>query len=101
METPPARGAPRCRRSTFFAKKMSDDTWASGRPSRSCNPAMPSRSRLPAVRQCPPGLSEHESLHTTFDYQPRSDTWRLTIDDVKDGKTDRFGDMKLTRTPPQ
>jgi hypothetical protein len=27
-------------------------------------------------------------LHTTFDYQPRSDTWRLTIDDVKDGKTD-------------
>jgi len=30
-------------------------------------------------------------LHATFAYQPRSDTWRLTIDDVKDGKTDRFG----------
>ena len=25
METPPARGAPRCRRSTFFARKMYDD----------------------------------------------------------------------------
>jgi len=47
------------------------------------------------------GTVEHESLHTRFAYQPRSDTWRLTIDDVKDGKTDRFGDMKLTRTPPQ
>lgn len=47
--------------------------------------------------ECPPGLSEQESLHTTFDYQPSTDTWRLTIDDVKDGKTDRFGDMALTR----
>jgi hypothetical protein len=47
--------------------------------------------------ECPPGLSEHESLHTTFDYQPSTDTWRLTIDDVKDGKTDRFGDMTLKR----
>jgi hypothetical protein len=24
-------------------------------------------------------------------------TWRLTIDDVTDGKADRFGDMMLTR----
>lgn len=47
---------------------------------------------------CPPGLAEHESLHTTFDYQPSSDTWRLTIDDVNDGKTERFGDMTLTRS---
>ncbi len=47
--------------------------------------------------ECPPGLSEHESLHTTFDYDGSGDTWRLTIDDVKDGKTDRYGDMTLTR----
>ena len=37
--------------------------------------------------ECPPGLSEHESLHTTFDYQRTTDTWRLTIDDVAGGKT--------------
>ena len=41
--------------------------------------------------------SEHESLHTTFDYQRPTDTWRLTIDDVAGGKTTRFGDMTLTR----
>lgn len=50
--------------------------------------------------ECPPGLSEHESLHTTFDYQLSNDTWRLTIDDIKDGKTDRFGDMTLARNRP-
>ena len=42
-------------------------------------------------------LSDHESLHTTFTYDPQADTWRLTIDDVTDGKVDRFGDMTLTR----
>jgi len=47
--------------------------------------------------QCPPGLSEHESMHTTFDYDRSTDTWRLTIDDIADGKTSRFADMKLTR----
>jgi hypothetical protein len=47
--------------------------------------------------ECPPGLSEHESIHTTFDYDRSTDTWRLTIDDVADGKTTRFADMKLTR----
>ncbi len=47
--------------------------------------------------ECPPGLSEHESMHTTFDYERSTDTWRLTIDDVVDGKTTRFADMALTR----
>lgn len=51
--------------------------------------------------ECPPGLSEHESLHTTFDYQPSTDTWRLTIDDVNGGNTDRFADMTLTRSRRQ
>ena len=46
---------------------------------------------------CPPGLSEKESLHTTFDYDSSNDTWRLTIDDVTDGKPNRYGDMKLAR----
>jgi len=36
-------------------------------------------------------------LHTTFTYDAGSDTWRWTIDDIKDGKPDRFGDVKLTR----
>ena len=48
--------------------------------------------------ECPPGLSARESLQTTFDYDRSTDTWRLTIDDIVDGKTTRFGDMKLSRT---
>ena len=42
-------------------------------------------------------LSKHESLHTTFAYDRAGDTWHLTIDDVTDGKTDRFGDVQLNR----
>src|SRR5581483_7890352 len=48
--------------------------------------------------ECPPGMSEHESMHTTFDYDRSTDTWRLTIDDITDGKTTRFADMTLTRS---
>ncbi len=48
--------------------------------------------------ECPPGLSERESIQTKFDYDPSTDTWRLTIDNVSDGKASRFGDMKLTRS---
>jgi hypothetical protein len=43
-------------------------------------------------------LSARESLHTTFTYDPLADNWRPTIDDVTDGKADRFGDMTLRRT---
>ena len=43
-------------------------------------------------------LSARESLHTTFTYDTAADTWRLTIDDVTDGKADRFGDVTLKRT---
>jgi hypothetical protein len=42
-------------------------------------------------------VSQHESLHTTFAYNRAADTRRLTIDDVTDGKSDRFGDVTLTR----
>lgn len=41
-------------------------------------------------------LSQSE-LHTTFTYDASSDTWTWTIDDVKDGKADRFADVRLTR----
>jgi len=47
--------------------------------------------------ECPPGMSEHESMHTTFNYDRSTDTWRLTIDDIADGKTTRFADMELRR----
>jgi len=44
-------------------------------------------------------LSPADSLHTTFTYDKGSDTWKLTIDDVKNGKADRFADVTLTRSP--
>jgi len=39
----------------------------------------------------------YDSLHTTFKYENQADRWQLTIDDVKDGKTDRFGNLTLKR----
>jgi hypothetical protein len=42
-------------------------------------------------------LSQRESIHTTFAYNRVTDTWRLTIDDITDGKSDRFGDVTLRR----
>ena len=42
-------------------------------------------------------LSQGESLHTTFTYDPSADTWSLTIDQVSDRKSDRFGDVTLRR----
>jgi hypothetical protein len=38
-----------------------------------------------------------EIMHTTFRYDPRAHSWRLTIDDVTSGKSERFGDVRLTR----
>lgn len=55
--------------------------------------AKPSGFRIPLVFT----LSPKESLHTTFAYNPAADTWRLTIDSVTGGKTDRFGDVHLNR----
>ena len=42
-------------------------------------------------------FSPSHSLHTTFAYDQRSDTWRLTIDDLDQGKSERFGDVVLRR----
>jgi len=38
-----------------------------------------------------------ELLHTTFRYDARTDSWQLTIDDVTNGRSDRFGDLRLRR----
>lgn len=38
-----------------------------------------------------------ELLHTTFRYDARAASWQLTIDDVTNGKNDRFADLRLTR----
>jgi len=38
-----------------------------------------------------------ELLHTTFRHDARADSWQLTIDDVTNGKIDRFADLRLTR----
>jgi hypothetical protein len=38
-----------------------------------------------------------ELMHTTFRYDAGADSWQLTIDDVTNGKSNRFGDLRLTR----
>lgn len=43
-------------------------------------------------------LPANERLSTTFAYDKAADRWHLTIDDVKAGKSDRFGDVMLTRS---
>ena len=43
-------------------------------------------------------LSPSSSLHTTFSFRSDSDTWRWSIDDETNGKTDRFADVTLTRS---
>ena len=60
---------------------------------------------VPTARAKPNGLSipllfppPYDSLHSTFTYDDHTDRWRLTIDDIHDGKTDRFGDVTLTRS---
>ncbi len=42
-------------------------------------------------------ISPSESLHTTFTYKHASDSWQWIIDDVTNGKADRFADVELSR----
>lgn len=42
-------------------------------------------------------LPRDESLHTTFTYNEKNDTWSFTIDDVTKDKSERFANMTLTR----
>ncbi|HUP07581.1 MAG TPA: hypothetical protein VMU47_10545 [Caldimonas sp.] len=43
-------------------------------------------------------LSSRESLQTTFRYDAGSDAWQLTIDETTDGRSNRFADVRLTRS---
>lgn len=45
-------------------------------------------------------LSPAESIHTTFTYRKATDTWQWTIDDLANGKTERFADVVLQRKKP-
>ena len=42
-------------------------------------------------------ISASESIHTTFAYDEKQDTWRWIIDDETNGKLDRFADVRLAR----
>ena len=41
-------------------------------------------------------VSPSEAFHTTFIYQENNKTWRLLIEDVTNGKSNRFADVRLT-----
>jgi hypothetical protein len=43
-------------------------------------------------------ISPSSLLHTTFVYDRSADSWRWLIDDESNGKTERFADVKLSRT---
>src|SRR5215472_7088603 len=63
---------------------LSSDVVARGRPEASAIPFVFTK-------------SGKELLHTTFRYNAGADSWQLTIDDVTNGKSQRFGDLLLTR----
>jgi len=44
-------------------------------------------------------ISPTEFLRNTFIYNPAAGAWQWLIDDVTNGKPDRFADVKLTRRP--
>ena len=44
-------------------------------------------------------LSASNQIHTTFSYDKAAGTWQWLIDNLVNGKTQRFADVKLTRAP--
>ena len=52
----------------------------------------PAQTSIPLVLN----VSSSEALHTTFTYQANDKTWRLLIEDVTNGKSNRFADVRLT-----
>ena len=38
-----------------------------------------------------------DAIHTVFSYDANTDSWRITIDNLSGDKTERFGDVRLTR----
>lgn len=70
-----------------------DSTAGNGLSAQTIARATPSADSIPFMFT----ISPTDSLHTTFNYDSRADTWQWLIDDEKDGKTDRFANVKLTR----
>lgn len=42
-------------------------------------------------------ISASDQIHTTFSYDKAAGTWQWLIDNITNGKTQRFADVKLTR----
>jgi len=42
-------------------------------------------------------LSASDQVHTTFSYDEATDTWQWVIDNIDNGRTQRFADVKLAR----
>jgi len=42
-------------------------------------------------------LSASDQIHTTFSYDKTADTWQWLIDNVENGRTQRFANVTLTR----
>ena len=55
--------------------------------------AAPEPNSIPLIFTVPPS----DSIRTTFSYRAATDTWQWTIDDVTNGKVDRFADVVLSR----
>ena len=70
-----------------------DSTAGNGLSAQTIARATPTANSIPFIFT----ISPTDSLHTTFNYDSRADTWQWLIDDEKDGKTDRFANVKLTR----
>jgi len=56
--------------------------------------ATPSGASIPFVFV----ISPSDSIHTTFSYRKASDTWQWLIDNVTNGKSERFAALELSKT---
>ena len=45
-------------------------------------------------------ISPTDSINTTFTYNEAADTWQWRIENVADGKSERFAEVELSRTTP-
>jgi hypothetical protein len=70
-----------------------DSTSGGGLSSHVACKATPAADSLPFIFT----ISSSESLHTTFTYRKATDTWQWVIDDLANGKTERFADVELSR----
>lgn len=70
-----------------------DSTSGAGLSNNVACKATPARDSIPFVFAIGPS----ESIHTTFTFGQATGAWRWIIDDIKDGKADRFADVELSR----